>query len=280
MPISPQEKKYLKNKHKGGNNNSKGNIYESFYTIYCIALFMNSHITQLDSVYFTSQLEECFVDDLLIEESNTAHWIYHQIKDVKNLSWQTKQLKHDFERQMDISSEMGENFELKLVHSNSPTMVTPIPEEIVSSTSVSFFPAEKSLNQLILSYPPFKNAIQNITVLGEAKDDELLGIAEAILGVWTGLEQKNISLKAISDEVKRIGKGLINIKTYPNIQIADSSQEILRRFDLCFYTCGNNLHWHTSNQKLSGKIIWTPEIEQKLENVQPSDLWELIELLS
>lgn len=154
MPISPQEKKYLKNKHKGGNNNSKGNIYESFYTIYCIALFMNSHITQLDSVYFTSQLEECFVDDLLIEESNTAHRIYHQIKDVKNLSWQTKQLKHDFERQMDISSEMGENFELKLVHSNSPTMVTPIPEEIVSSTSVSFFPAEKSLNQLILSYPP------------------------------------------------------------------------------------------------------------------------------
>ena len=100
------------------------------------------------------------------------------------------------------------------------------------------------------------------------------------MGVWTGLEQKNISLKAISDEVKRIGKGLINIKTYPNIQIADSSQEILRRFDLCFYTCGNNLHWHTSNQKLSGKIIWTPEIEQKLENVQPSDLWELIELLS
>ena len=46
MPISPQEKKYLKNKHKGGNNNSKGNIYESFYTTYCIALFMNSHITR------------------------------------------------------------------------------------------------------------------------------------------------------------------------------------------------------------------------------------------
>ena len=37
MPISPQEKKYLKNKHKGGNNNSKGNIYESFlhYLLYC-----------------------------------------------------------------------------------------------------------------------------------------------------------------------------------------------------------------------------------------------------
>ena len=65
---------------------------------------------------------------------------------------------------------------------------------------------------MILSHPPFKDAIQNITALGEAKDDELLGIAEAILGVWTGLEQKNISLKEISDEIKRIGKGFINIR--------------------------------------------------------------------
>ena len=146
MPISPQERKYLMNKHKGGNNNSKGNIYESFYTTYCIALFMNSHMAQLDSVHFTSQLEDSFVDDLLIEESNTAHRIYHQIKDVESLSWQTKRLQYDFERQMNISSERGEDFELRLVHSNSPTMVTPIPEKIVSSTSVSFFPAEKSLN--------------------------------------------------------------------------------------------------------------------------------------
>ena len=39
MPISPQEKKYLKNKHKGGNNNSKGNIYESF-TLFTVLLFL------------------------------------------------------------------------------------------------------------------------------------------------------------------------------------------------------------------------------------------------
>ena len=241
---------------------------------------MNSHITQLDSVHFTSQLEECFVDDLLIEELSTAHRIYHQIKDVKSLSWQTKRLQYDFERQMSISSELGEDFELKLIHSNSSTMVTSIPEKIVSNTSVSFFPAEKSLNQLILSYHPFKEAIQNITVLGEAKDDELLGIAETILGIWTGREQKNISLKDISDEIKRIGQGYINIKTYPNIKISDSSQEILRRFNLCFYTCGSSLYWHTSDKKLSGKIIWTLQIEQELEKAQPSDFWELIELLS
>jgi hypothetical protein len=29
MPITQKEKKYLKNKHKGGKNNSKGAIYEA-----------------------------------------------------------------------------------------------------------------------------------------------------------------------------------------------------------------------------------------------------------
>ena len=29
MPITQKEKKYLKNKHKGGRNNSKGAIYEA-----------------------------------------------------------------------------------------------------------------------------------------------------------------------------------------------------------------------------------------------------------
>lgn len=278
--MSQQERIYLKNKHKGGDNNCKGNIYENFYATYCIALFINSHITQLESVRFSSQLEECFVDDLLIEDVNTTHRIYHQVKDVKDLSWKTKRLQSDFKRQMEISSEKGENFELKLVHSNPVAMVTPIPKAIVSSTSVSSFPAERSLNRLILSYPPFKDAIQNITASGEAKDDELLGIAETILGIWTGREQKNISLKEISDEVNRIGQGYVNIKDYPTIHISDSCQEILKRFDLCFYTCGINLYWTTSNGKLSGKVGWTPQIEQQLEEGQPFDFWELVELLS
>lgn len=280
MLISRQERRYLKNKHKVGKNNSKGNIYENLYTTYCIALFINSHINQLDVVHLTTQLEGCFVDDLLIEEQNTAHRIYHQIKDVKDLSWKTKRLQSDFERQMDISSEAGENFELKLVHSNSPSMVTPIPEKIVPCTSTDFFPAEKSINQLILSYSPFKKAIQNISASGKAEDDELLGIAEAILGIWMGREQKNVSLHEISDELKKIGQGYINIKTYPNINISNNCQEMFRRFGLNFYTCGIDLYWSTDSGNLSGKIEWTPQIEQKFEKEQPSDFWELIELLS
>ena len=282
MPISSKERTYLKNKHRGGNNNSKGNVYENFYATYCIALLINSHISQLDVVYLTTQLEGCFVDDLLIEEQDkdTAHRIYHQIKDVKDLTWKTKRLQHDFERQMDISSEAGENFELKLVHSNSSSTVTPIPEKIAACTSTCFFPAEKSINQLILSYSPFKDAIQNISASGRAEDDELLGIAEAILGVWMSREQKGASLYEISDELKRMGHGYINIKTYPNIDISNNCQEIFRHFNLVFYTSGINLYWFAHDRNLSGRLKWTPEIEQKLEEAQPADFWNLIELLN
>lgn len=142
------------------------------------------------------------------------------------------------------------------------------------------FPAEKSINQLILSYSPFKDAIQNISASGRAEDDELLGIAEAILGVWMSREQKGVSLYEISDELKRMGHGYINIKTYPNIDISNNCQEIFRHFNLVFYTSGINLYWFAHDRNLSGRLKWTPEIEQKLEEAQPADFWNLIELLN
>mgnify|MGYP001513211161 len=102
MPITQKEKKYLKNKHKGGKNNSKGAIYESYYATYQIVSFMNQYITQLSNVHLTTQLHDAFVDDLFIEEPN-AHKTYHQLKDVKDLTWETSKLKYDFKRQTEIS---------------------------------------------------------------------------------------------------------------------------------------------------------------------------------
>ena len=117
MPITEAERKYLKNKHKGGKNNAKGNRYENFYAVFQIASLMNSQFERLDNVYLTSQLSETFVDDLLIEKDNSIR-TYHQIKDVKKLTWKNKELRNDFKRQKDISKEREEQFNLKLVYSN------------------------------------------------------------------------------------------------------------------------------------------------------------------
>ena len=171
-------------------------------------------------------------------------------------------------------------FTSQLENSNPIEMVNPIPCEIVSCTSTFFFPAGRSLNQLILSYSPFKEAIKNIAASANSEDDELLGIAETILGIWVGSKQKQISLKMISDEVRKLGQGYVNIKTYPDIRISEYCEKLFQRFNLRFYTCGINLYWSNSNGTLKGSIEWTPEMEQKLEKTEFSDFWNLIELLS
>lgn len=48
MPITTQERKYLKNKHKGGKNNNKGATYENYYATYLIASFTHKYMTQME----------------------------------------------------------------------------------------------------------------------------------------------------------------------------------------------------------------------------------------
>lgn len=277
MPITQKEKKYLKNKHKGGKNNSKGAIYESYYATYQIVSFMNQYITQLSNVHLTTQLHDAFVDDLFIEEPN-AHKTYHQLKDVKDLTWETSKLKYDFKRQTEISSERNEKFKLKLIYSNPNSSVSTVPSEISSYTTSEYFPSCSSINQLILSHPIFKEAIQQITVSQHAENDELFGIAAAILGAWNSVEQESVSLQQILNIVHSIGKGYVNIKTYPNVEISEKCKILLNQFGISFLEKGTTVYWSYHN--MNGEVVWTSEIEQNLQKANPANIWDLMELLS
>lgn len=91
MPITSEEQTYLTRKHQGGKNNDKGIMYEKFYTTYCIAVLVDKYSLRLNDVRLTSQVENVFVDDLLIEEP-MAGKIYHQMKNVKGLTWNDSSL--------------------------------------------------------------------------------------------------------------------------------------------------------------------------------------------
>lgn len=279
MPISPEETKYLKNKNKGGTNNAKGERYEHFFATYQIASYMYQHLTRLKSVYLSAQLENAFVDDLLIEEPN-KHRIYCQLKDIKKVMWgngRLSTLKYDFKRQIDICLENDEDFELKLVYSPFNAKVT-VPEEVGSYTSILHFPACSSINQLILIHSPFKDAIRNIAVNPETTDEELAGIASGILGAWLSGEQKNVSLQQISDYVQSMDKGYINMKTYPSVAISNECKVIFERIvNFIFYTRGTMLYWSCGN--LSGKLPWTEDLEKRIIDVAPVEKWKLIEIL-
>lgn len=280
MPITSEEREYLKNKHKGGLNNSKGNTYENYYATYQIANCMFRYLEKLENVHFSSQLENAFVDDLLISIPD-SHKTYHQLKNVASLTWHTgtsHTLSGDFKRQMEISSENKENFELKLIYSDQNSNITEIPIGISQYTSVVHFPFYSTLNQLILSYPPFKDAIKQITAQPEATDEVLSGIASAILGVWYSCAQESISLQQIVDDIQKMGKGYVNMVTYPTRTISQECQDIFNKIEGFTYNInGTTLYW--SCGYMTGSTPWTEELESIILNINPTDKWALIELL-
>ena len=55
---------------------------------------------------------------------------------------------------------------------------------------------------------------------------------------------------------------------------------ILNNCGLRFHINGIKLYWSSANGRLKGEIEWTSELEQKLVDNAPKDLFEVIELLS
>lgn len=273
MPITEEDRRYLKNKHKGGKNNSKGNRYENYYAVFQIASLMNSCSGSLDNVYLKTQVSDAYVDDLLIEKGN-LHKTYHQLKDVQSLSWNS--LVNDFRKQVDISNEKKEDFELKLVHSKA-NLLNNIPNELKDYTTVEYFPSHNELNQLYWYYTPFKNAIVELATEG-SRDDALTGIAASILGVWTSINtDEPVSLKQISDKVYLIN-GFDGLKVYPTIELPEECKNIFNQIGVTFNTNGTTLYWKYGH--FEGKIKWTKEIEQNLLEFVPSNFIDLIGILS
>ena len=78
MRRNEELQKYLANKHRGGENNLKGGTYEDFYAVYQIVSCLTRFKDRLDTVQFQAQLEDAFVDDLLIAYPEIN--VYHQLK--------------------------------------------------------------------------------------------------------------------------------------------------------------------------------------------------------
>jgi hypothetical protein len=277
MPITEEERKYLKNKNKGGKSNAKGNRYENYYAVFQIALLLNSYRERLDDVCLATQLSNAFVDDLLIGVEN-SNKTYHQIKDVKDLSWNKDRLEYDFRRQKEISLENKEIFSLKLVHSNQAghQKLVEIPKEFSDCTDVEFFPASNELNQL-LWYSPFKDAIAEIVAEGRNNDDVLIGVAGSILGAWESVNaEKSISLKQIRENISKINR-YDALKIYPTVELPDSCKKILEDIGVTFHTNGPLFYWKYGF--FEGRKEWTKEIEQNLLNNVPTKIEELISIL-
>lgn len=147
---------YLQKKHLGGINNQKGGLFEDYYAVYQIVSYIPKYKNSFDNVKFQTQLEDTFVDDMLI--SNSEQNIYHQLKNTQSLSWgkvdKQGDIAFDFAHQIEDCEERGEKFALKLVYSLKDSKVDEqMPKEIKEQTLTEYFDYSADLNSLITTVP-------------------------------------------------------------------------------------------------------------------------------
>lgn len=272
MKRSDEIKQYLANKHKGGENNQKDGLYEDYYAVYLIVSCIAKFKSELDDVSFQTQLEDTFVDDLLVAFQDKN--IYHQLKNTQNVNWGNTEKKgdiaFDFSHQIEDCKERDENFALKLIYSAEDDQVDAnMPSEIKGHTKAEWFPCREDLNHLVLMSGYFRKVLRDISAEGEdATDDVLVIIATRFLGVWKSSNNK--SRISLSEIVRRVeAQSRANIAIFPDARISDKCKAVLdATVGLEYRIQGKMLYWNIGS--VSGSFPVSKELEEYLINNRPS----------
>src|SRR5258708_33203067 len=249
---------YLKNKNKGGVNNSKGNIFENFFTVYQIAKFFNSKANPND-VLFSSQVI-CFIDHLVIEEIEGKNDRHYQIKDVLALGWNSgdHHIKDDFKKQKELSMKLGINPSLILVVSNKEvhdSLVASMPDEIVDFVKVIHFETASSLNNLIRKNSFIKDELIQMCALVKPSTDKLETLGAILLGSWDSTDKSKVSLKELLS--RSYAQNPHFIKGF-STEISQKLSDILKSLERFSYKVENGfLNWdfnETDNGVLEYRI--------------------------
>jgi len=274
-------KEYLANKHRGGKNNEKGGVYESFYAVYQIVSCLAKYRHELDAVSFQTQLEDTFVDDLLIAHPDVN--VYHQLKNTQNVSWGLPDKKgdiaFDFARQIEDCKDRDEQFVLKLIFSAQRSKVTEeIPEAIAQASSSEWFPYMEDMNQLVMISRELREALCSISAEGaEATDDKLADIAIVFLGVWKGIgNTQRVSLSDIVGKVESLKD--VNLAIYPDTKISDECRAVLDAIDGIEYHVRGRM-FYCRFGCFNASCPWPDEMESIIVEAHPKNKLELFELL-
>lgn len=273
---------YLLAKHRGGENNLRGGLYEDYYAVFLIVSCLANYKYELDAVSFQAQLEDTFVDDLLIAHPDVN--IYHQLKNTQTVSWGSIQKKgdiaFDFAHQIEDCKGRDEDFALKLIYSAKESKVADeVPTEIKSHSSAEWFPFQEDINQLVMISNELKDALRSISSEGaDATDDVLANIAVVVLSAWkkTSVTKTRVTLSLIVSVIEEQKE--VNISLYPDSKISEECKRILDAIDgIKYHISGRMFYW--SFGLLKGYCPWPDKMEAKIIEANPKTKLELIALL-
>lgn len=276
---SEEDKLYLANKHKGGTANAMGGLYEDYYAVFQMVACIARYKRELDGVAFQTQLEDTFVDDLLIAHPDIK--VYHQLKNTKQLKWDTKPsgtrtVASDFEKQIEDCEECDEKFALKLVYSAVDSDVAGnVPENIRKYTTAEYFPYQDDLNSLILISKEFQEVLRQISARGDAStDDELLDIATVFLGVWKSVGGKEkVRLSEIVERAEKVKH--FNLAIHPSLALSPECRAVLDAIEgLEYSVSGRMLYW--SIGLMNGCYPLDEDVQKRIISRSPRTKQEFI----
>lgn len=276
-----KEDKYLENKHKGGCSNRQGNSFEGFYATYSIATLIKEFQDCLEQVSISAQVPMSFIDDLLIVKPDNTR-MYHQIKCVKKLNWQTgsskgHSLKSDFSKQVSLCTQNKEIFHLYLVYAYSSNNVHKPPRSIKRYTRSVLFHSAKDINSLLQTNLKFRNVIKDICSIENPTDDILYGLAQGILGVWSSSSQSNIKVSSLVDEVISLSKSCISIKGKTiNNSLSEECKSILDSVSASWNFSSGFLVFKLPKGEL--KFLWNNDFQQKIITQKPKTLVDFFKI--
>ncbi len=278
---SEEDKKYLANKHKGGSANAKGGLYEDYYAVYQMVACIAKYKRELDGVAFQTQLEDTFVDDLLIAHPDIN--VYHQLKNTQQLSWNTKPngsrtIASDFEKQIEDCEERDEKFALKLVYSAVDIDVADnMPEKISKYAKAEYFPYQDDLNSLFLISKDFQDVLRQIAARGnDSSDDELLDIATVFWGVWKSVDgKKRVRLSEIVEKAYSVRH--FNLTIHPSLELIPECKVVLDAVEGLDYSVnGRMLYWNIG--LISGSYPLNEDVQKRIISRNPKTKKDFISL--
>ncbi len=250
--LSQEVFSYLRNKHRGGRSNQKGNTYENFFAIYQIALLAPEVIAQTANIYILSQIP-AFVDDLIIDRGADSTIQHYQIKETQSLSWgtDTSQVKiaYDFRLQFDLNTQaLSRTSEIFLVTSSdyvSNELTESIPNDLRSYSSVIFFPYRPTLNALLQISNDLKTAIAYLTAFESPTLDKIECVASILLGAWVSSDTSQTTVLEILQKARNCQPSFIrSLSLDKSFALASKVVFILQGIDGFIYELSKGFfHW-------------------------------------
>lgn len=280
---------YVKNKHRGGASNEKGNTYENFYATYKIATLSAAAIEKQADIKFYSQILS-FVDDLIIFHEEESRLQHHQLKNSPTISWSSglKSISDDFEKQKVLNQSIGRDSEMVLVVSDQQLqqrLTASCPAAIQAFSKVSYFPHRATLTQVIDAVPEFAEAIRYLCAFENPAPDKVECVAKVLLGVWAADTKSDLSVIDILTKAQDSSPSFI--RSFDNTLLLDSEVAgILSNIANFSYNLSKGfLHWQYGNSIEQGTIpnrIGHPSFnrfQQRIKASRPKTFEELEILL-